>query len=887
MPQLPQAPDAGPLQAQNVSSPGSMRGFVVHNDFSGIGAPQIDVASAVKDAGSVGAIGQGLENAGGALEHIAQIRNSALNQKAALDAEAGMTTATSDIAKQVAAEHDPNKWPGMAEKLTENFRKSIIPDGLSPDARDHIEGRFNVWQAQQIGHVNLSSAQVAKDQLAHAVSANFQGLVQSGQYDQGAGFLEQNRPLLGDNGVKQGLAMIQTHKVTTADDSANSQIQVAINTGDEDKVHAAVQLGTEQAGWNPRKQRLMRDMGLAGVRKTVERQGFQTDVDTIGQIAQHQAAGAPYTPQDIDDLHADGQLSDQAAAAARQAVQQPAPATPAQVEDLITDVMRPTVGGDENTRMRDLRDHSLRVLSLNLSPDQLARYNAAAQKAAQANATDEGRADNTLLSQGRDQLRQMHQDGVFTPRDMPSSSTAALFQDSGTYAPPVTGSDGVLAARTAPQTQGIGSDQSRSTGAGGIIPPTVAGVAPGSATSSLDGSRLAQPQAQTPGQSQAQGRSQGQGQPQPQASPLTRSAPRGPWQSPQDPGQTYPLLADNLGTWFAAQKARTGRSPGPDEIRAQTGEIARSFMDQHTWQTLLPAPVPASVRDASTLSDTIPAILTRSGSGGDTTTPGYSPATVEKLQEMLPHIMKSAGVWGVDPREMLMAIGEEYDTRSGFKQVEDEAQDWMARHGMHLGISNGKGGYLGADIGPANFAVHNATELLQHYDKERDPRLILRGNSPEIPDDNVSQWLASDEGTAYATAMHLRRFHDRFDPLNDRPLTDEQRQQMAVMFFRQGNNFLDRYAKRQVQDNKGATVTRLLPDPGDPRKLTPQTVPFSEDYVRKEMLEQHQVPAFLQGRTSFNVPSSAADSSFVERYNSKDSQLKKLLRDHPGPINGR
>ena len=76
-----EAPPDGPLAESVVQSSNGMRGFVVSNDFSGATtAPQIDVKSAVAQDQSVGAIGQGIQNVGGALAHIFVIRQSERGQ---------------------------------------------------------------------------------------------------------------------------------------------------------------------------------------------------------------------------------------------------------------------------------------------------------------------------------------------------------------------------------------------------------------------------------------------------------------------------------------------------------------------------------------------------------------------------------------------------------------------------------------------------------------------------------------------------------------------------------------------------------------------------------------------------------------------------------------
>lgn len=189
--------------------------------------------------------------------------------------------------------------------------------------------------------------------------------------------------------------------------------------------------------------------------------------------------------------------------------------------------------------------------------------------------------------------------------------------------------------------------------------------------------------------------------------------------------------------------------------------------------------------------------------------PQYSQATMKKLQELRPYVEEHSKTWEVDPFEVMLSIAEEHNTRKGHKAVIDYFQDAFAREGYNSNyVSKGDDGkpdeHKAADIGNGNFAVHNAVFLLKHY--EKDPRIRYRETAPSIPEGNVANWLATDHGTSYASAMHFRFYHDRYDPLISSKLTQEQRLRMGVMFFRQGENFDHRYKKQRI-DLGGKEVT--------------------------------------------------------------------------------
>ena len=192
---------------------------------------------------------------------------------------------------------------------------------------------------------------------------------------------------------------------------------------------------------------------------------------------------------------------------------------------------------------------------------------------------------------------------------------------------------------------------------------------------------------------------------------------------------------------------------------------------------------------------------------------------------------------------------------------------------MHFGLPGNKG----ADIGPANFAVHNGSALLDYYNKRNDERLILRGNSPDIPDGNIAKWLESDKGTAYASAMHLRRYHDRLDRMVQEPLTDEQRHRLAVMYFRQGDNFLKRYAGQVVAANPGLEVDRVQKDPRTGRVVGTVKKPISPDYILDDVLEQRAANPALKTHTP-RIPQATHDS-YIDGYPDKIVQLEKLIED--------
>jgi hypothetical protein len=197
----------------------------------------------------------------------------------------------------------------------------------------------------------------------------------------------------------------------------------------------------------------------------------------------------------------------------------------------------------------------------------------------------------------------------------------------------------------------------------------------------------------------------------------------------------------------------------------------------------------------------------------------------------------------------ITAIAEELDTRQGFKAAIDNIQDSMAADGFSIGLSS----HILADLGPGNVAVHNAQFLLKHF--ASDSRMTFRRTAPNLPFDNVAKWLVTDRGTAYAAAMHMRFYHDRYDALISRPLSQEEKLRMAVMFFRQGTNFDTRYAGQMEKLSKGGIKA---PD------------------VQGTMLDKHIIPAPLKGNTTPRIPQ-RGHGSYVADYGNKISQLQWVL----------
>ena len=159
-----EAPPAGPLAEPVIQSSNGMRGFVVSNDFSGATtAPQIDIKSAVAQDQSVGAIGQGIQNVGGALGAIVEIRQRALDVNGVMQAEVKRSQYTGDLQAQQTAEPDVTKWPQITADFLEANAGSLVSPNMSPSAQDHVKGA-NAQRLARAGAENLS----ADEALTHA-----------------------------------------------------------------------------------------------------------------------------------------------------------------------------------------------------------------------------------------------------------------------------------------------------------------------------------------------------------------------------------------------------------------------------------------------------------------------------------------------------------------------------------------------------------------------------------------------------------------------------------------------------------------------------------------------------------------------------------------------
>jgi len=399
--QLPTA-DSGPSLGPTVSvGHNSIRGFVVNDDAahaSASAAPTLDIRSMVVGEASRGAIGDGIQSVGTALDHINTIRSNAINQRHALEAEASMTTAAADIGRRVAAEapNDPDKWPALAQQYTEQARKQIITPNMSPVVRDHVEGRFGVWQAQTVGGINVHSAAVAKDQLAQTYNANFRDALQRQDYAGAASFLDsaKERGVIGEAGHIGGMTELHAHQKAAADKAATEVWQKAVMDGDKVAMEAAITHGAEAAKWTPEEQQLKRTMGEHGIQNTIQAQQNKSESAFVGNFALARSMGGTFSPEYIQKAIEAKQIDAGTGAQLLEANKRQVGADDKAFQPFLTKVMAYDPEADAQKLFAGKKDLDTQAALLGLNQAQMGQYQNVFEMANKVNGNALGRAQS-------------------------------------------------------------------------------------------------------------------------------------------------------------------------------------------------------------------------------------------------------------------------------------------------------------------------------------------------------------------------------------------------------------------------------------------------------------------------------------------------------------
>ena len=411
-----EAPPDGPLAESVVQSSNGMRGFVVSNDFSGATtAPQIDVKSAVAQDQSVGAIGQGIQNVGGALAHIFEIRNHALDQKAVLQAEAVRGDVGSQVGQALAQPGlDPSDYESTAQKIIDDNQDKLRPNsGTSPNAQDTIGGQTDVWQSQLMGAVRLHSARAAVGQAVDLATTKINGQVANGKYDDAratAGDLNA-RGFSSAAGHQATLQNIDTAQRTTQFKTGVTNLNTAMANGSIfDVVDAATVIKANTPGDEKTKQAAFDQAmaaGIKGVQNTLETEQHKTDSNVMANVALARINGKPFTPEFIQGMMDSGHVSKPAGVAMLAAAHQEYGATDDQLGPVFTQALTYNHNNDQydNGAWKAQLDGAF--YRLKPSKAQIDQYNAVVANADARNSNPGGPAASALIATGHGLIDQI------------------------------------------------------------------------------------------------------------------------------------------------------------------------------------------------------------------------------------------------------------------------------------------------------------------------------------------------------------------------------------------------------------------------------------------------------------------------------------------------
>ena len=411
-----EAPPDGPLAESVVQSSNGMRGFVVSNDFSGATtAPQIDIKSAVAQDQSVGAIGQGIQNVGGALSHIFEIRNHALDQKAVLQAEAVRGDVGSQVGQALAQPGlDPTDYESTAQKIIDDNQDKLRPtSGTSPNAQDTIGGQTDVWQSQLMGAVRLHSARAAVGQAVDLATTKINGQVANGKYDDAratAGDLNA-RGFSSAAGHQATLQNIDTAQRTTQFKTGVTNLNTAMANGSIfDALDAATVIKANTPGDDKTKQAAFDQAmaaGIKGVQNTLETEQHKTDSNVIANAALARINGKPFTPEFIQGMMDSGHVSKQAGVSILEAAHQEYGATDDQLGPVFTQALNYNHNNDQYDNGAWKAQLDAAFYRLKPSKAQIDQYQGVIANADARNSNPGGPAASALIATGHDLIDQL------------------------------------------------------------------------------------------------------------------------------------------------------------------------------------------------------------------------------------------------------------------------------------------------------------------------------------------------------------------------------------------------------------------------------------------------------------------------------------------------
>lgn len=130
------------------------------------------MSSALAVGGSLGHIGQGLEQVSSTLSEFAMRKQNAVNAAAVVDAQTRMEKAQSAYQQDMTTNQDENTWVPNWQKATADLKSTVLSNPqLAPVVRDHLENQFKEFEQRSTSQIS-TQANVRTIQRQSAIFTN-------------------------------------------------------------------------------------------------------------------------------------------------------------------------------------------------------------------------------------------------------------------------------------------------------------------------------------------------------------------------------------------------------------------------------------------------------------------------------------------------------------------------------------------------------------------------------------------------------------------------------------------------------------------------------------------------------------------------------------------
>lgn len=188
-------------------------------------APQIDARGFIAQAQGMGAIGNGLQDAGSSLGQISGAMSHAVNVRRVTEAGLSTAQASQDIAAEIAQEPDPTKWEGIASKRASETAKNLINPTDSPAARQQIDLHAAEWGIRLAGQTRLAAINQQFSLTSQTLGVAFKKAIESKDYASADAIREQMKPYLGPAAMEEARLQSIASQMTDTDVQAKTLIE--------------------------------------------------------------------------------------------------------------------------------------------------------------------------------------------------------------------------------------------------------------------------------------------------------------------------------------------------------------------------------------------------------------------------------------------------------------------------------------------------------------------------------------------------------------------------------------------------------------------------------------------------------------------------------------